>query len=253
MENNIDILNELKGISPLLAGMEKVNVFTVPLGYFEGLGDLLLQVVKENETGILKDLPKQSLLEVPPGYFDNLAENILNRIRSQQDKTASDELRALSPMLYSIQNENVFEVPKGYFAEFSDTILNKVQPHQTRVVAMRRKSSLFIKYAIAAAFTGVMALGVFKFSGGSFNGAGQVLPEYVTDGLKPHNVDDELSKVADEDIIKYLQSNTENFDAQTVAIKTLDENELPSQADYLTDDKALDKYLDDIHVNTLKN
>ena len=34
---------------------------------------------------------------------------------------------------------------------------------------------------------------------------------------------------------------------------SVDENELPSQEDYLLDEKALDKYLSSINVNDLKN
>ena len=251
METNIDILNELRAISPLLAGMEKVNVFTVPQGYFEALSELISGIVKERETGILNEFPRKNSLEVPAGYFDNLANTILNRIKASQNETAADELRQLSPMLYSIQNENIFEVPPGYFAGLTDKILDKVQA--PKVIAMRTRSNVFIKYAVAAAFTGAMALGVFKFATPTAGNSEE--PSYVTAGkqLKNTNVDDELAKVSDEDIIKYLQSNGENMDAQTVANKTLDENELPSQADYLQDDKALDKYLDNMNANDLKN
>lgn len=253
MENNIDISNELRTISPFMAGIDKVNLFTVPGGYFEGLAECCLVLAKAGEKGMLDDLSRQYNQEVPAGYFDQLPDTIMKRIKAQQEETASEELRILSPMLYAIQNENVFEVPKDYFTGLSDSILSKVQPIQARVVSIHRRSSTFIKYAVAAAFTGIMALGVFKFTGVSPKGSGQALPAYVTDGLKPHNVDDELSKVADEDIIKYLQSNSENIDAQMLASKTLDENELPSQADYLSDDKALDKYFDNINISDLKN
>ena len=154
-------------------------------------------------------------------------------------------------MLYSIQNENVYQVPKDYFAGLSEDILSKLQ--QPKVVTMRRRSSTFVKYAVAAAFTGVMALGVFKFLAPAE--MKQTQPGYVTAGLQMQNsnVDEELAKVSDEDIIKYLAANNENIDAQTVASKTLNESELPSQADYIMDDQALDKYLDNINTNETNN
>ena len=53
METRTDILNELKLLSPTIAALEKVNVFTVPGGYFEYLGaDILM--------GIENDLNKSS-------------------------------------------------------------------------------------------------------------------------------------------------------------------------------------------------
>ena len=46
MENkSTEILNELKAISPLLAAMEKVNVFEVPEGYFTDLDQKILTTV----------------------------------------------------------------------------------------------------------------------------------------------------------------------------------------------------------------
>lgn len=114
MENNIDILNELRAISPFMAGINKVNVFTLPAEYFEGLSERCLVLARAREKGMLEDLPRQYKQEVPAGYFDQLPDIIMKRIKGQQEETASEELRILSPMLYAIQNENVFEVPKDY-------------------------------------------------------------------------------------------------------------------------------------------
>ena len=150
MENGVDILNELKELSPVIAGMEKVNVFTVPVGYFENLSeDILIGIASEKSisNNSFSDFPAG---DIPHGYFDTLADTILGKIKAQN---ASDELRTLSPMLYSIQNENVFEVPQGYFNTLADEIITRVKPQQTKVVTMHRRSSTFMKYAVAAAFT----------------------------------------------------------------------------------------------------
>ncbi len=252
MENRIDILKELRALSPVIAGMEKVNVFAVPEGYFASLSADILASLKEEDNSLINSFSTQKAAQVPPGYFDTLADTVLAKIKAQQNETAAEELRILSPMLYSIQNENVFEVPAGYFASLADTLVDKVRPQQTKVVEMYRRRTSFMKYAVAAAFTGIMLLGVVKYTGHSSEVVAQVLPEYVTNGLKPHNVDAELSKVSDADIIKYLQSNGSDVNAALVA-NSVDENDLPSQDDYLTDDKALDKYLNSINVNDQKN
>ncbi len=298
MESRIDILNELKELSPLLDGMEKLHVFTVPEGYFEGLSARILGIVKEEETGVLSKLSKQQSFEVPAGYFDNLSNTILARIKAQQNETAADELRVLSPMLYSIQNENVFEVPagyfdslsstvmtsinggqnetaadelrvlspmlysiqnenvfevpNGYFADLSDEILNTIHQPQTKLVVMRMRSSSFIKYAVAAAFTGMMALGVFKFTAVNKNDNADPAIKIGQDIAKENKFDEEMAKVTDADIVKYLEANGSDVKTALVA-NSVNENELPSQEDYLMDDKALDKYLDNINVNDLKN
>ena len=247
MENRTDILNELKVLSPLIAGMEKLNVFSVPECYFEYLSTDILSGI-EIEKG-LKKISSSSVVntEVPHGYFDTLAANILHKIKTQEFDDASAELRVLSPMLYSIQNENVFEIPQGYFENLSEAVLNTVNP-QTKVVSMKRRTTFF-KYAVAVAFTGLVALSVFKFTATDKK---VVLPDYVTAGLKVQDVDQELAKISDDDIVKYLEANGTDVKTAMVA-NSIDENELPSQEDYLLDEKALDKYLNSINVNDLKN
>jgi hypothetical protein len=286
MENSIDILNELKELSPTIAAIRKVNVFTVPEGYFEYLGtDILMGIEAENGSGYsvpsVTDVPTgyfdtlsdsilarikaqdteddilsaeliglagKNVYEVPQGYFETLPGSILAKIKTAETDDAATEIRALSPMLYSIQNENVFAVPPGYFENLSDEVLNKVKP-QPKVIPMQRRSSNIFKYAVAAAFTGVMALGVFKFTGSTGKNK---LPDYVTAGLKVQDIDQELAKVSDDDIVKYLEANGTDVKTAMVA-NSIDENELPSQEDYLLDEKALDKYLNSINVNDLKN
>ena len=116
---------------------------------------------------------------------------------------------------------------------------------------MKRRTTTFFKYAVAAAFTGVMALGVFKFIGNSTEKI--ELPEYVKIGMNDiKDVDQELAKISDADIVKFLEANGTDVKTAMVA-NSIDENELPSQEDYLMDEKTLDKYLNSINVDNLKN
>jgi hypothetical protein len=287
MESTNDILNELKELSPVLAAIEKLNVFTVPEGYFERLSDdivagigyergvadiasstdkavdvpqryfenlaetILARVKGESASDELRSvspmlysIQNENVFDVPQGYFDDLSDTILAKVKSEN---AADELKTLSPMLYSIQNENVLEVPLGYFEGLSEEILNKVKPQEKQVIVMKRRTTTFFKYAVAAAFTGVMALGVFKFTESPVKNG---FPDYV--GMQEKDVDKELSEISDEEIIKYLEAG--GVDVKTaLVVNSIDENELPSQEDYLMDEKALEKYLNTINVNDLNN
>jgi hypothetical protein len=290
MEQQIEILNELKALSLTIAAIEKVNVFTVPVGYFEHLAaDILMGIEHENgliqNKAVVADVPHgyfdtladsilnkikaqdtedaaaeikslspalfsikdENIFEAPQGYFDSLAGTVLQKIKAQEvEEDASAEIRALSPMLYSIQNENVFEVPQDYFENLSDDVLDKVKP-QPKVVKMPRRAGTFFKYAVAAAFTGMMALGVFKFTETK-----PPLPDYVTVGLQVKDVDQELAKISDDDIVKFLEADGTDVKTAIIA-NSIDKNELPAQVDYLLDDQALDKYLNSINVEELKN
>jgi hypothetical protein len=78
------------------------------------------------------------------------------------------------------------------------------------------------------------------------------MPSAFDEAGKIKNVDEELAKISDEDIIKYLQANGENIDAQSLAANLVNDD-LPAREDYMNDDKALDKYLDNIDISDLKN
>ena len=245
MENKTDILNELKKLSPVIAVMEKVNVFTVPEGYFEYLGaDILMGI--EVELNSSTAIP---VGEVPARYFDTVPEAILAKIKAQELADSVSEIKELSAVLHGIQRKNIFEVPAGYFENLNTDILQKINT-QPKVVSMQSRTRTFFKYAVAAAFTGVMALGVFKFTGDSTKGI--ELPEYVTAGLQVDDVDQGLAEISDAEIVKYLEAGGTDVKAAFVA-NSIDKNELPAQEDYLLDDQALDKYLNSINLDDLKN
>lgn len=236
-------MKELREISPLLAGLEKTKVYAVPAGYFDGMADGLLGLVKNEGSPLLAGIKKQQTDSVPEGYFDTLAQTILDKIKSQ-------EAVETYPVLDTISKQNVYTVPKDYFETLGTEINAKLQQPAAKVVSITKRSSWF-KYAAAAVFTGMVALGLYKFTGGSQSSTA-VMPGYVAEGQKIKNVDEELAKVNDEDIIKYLQADGTDVDAAVVA-NVMDANELPSKEDYMTDDKALDKYLDNIDLTDLKN
>ena len=246
MENSNSILHEIQEISPLIAAIEKRNVFTVPDGYFDWVSENVFTAIKYDDSAVLNNQSGH----IPQGYFDGLAESIMTRIKAGENESSDDELRILSPMLYSVQNENVFTVPDGYFDTFPDVILDKVKPRPAKLVSFKRKTSVVIKYSVAAAFTGVMALGVFRFT--ETRGKTNQLPDYVIDGLKIKDVDQELSKLSDDAIIQYLEASGSDVKTALV-VNSVDENSLPSEEDYLFDEQALDKYLNSINISETKN
>jgi len=200
METNNDLLNELESLSPLIAAMDKVNVFTVPPGYFDSLSYTILACINEaqnpttNHSAILNST-------IPEGYFDQLASTILDKIKNEQtaqeetaslspllsglqhhqvfevpkgyfeqltidiksiENNSSDESEELSPVLKSLQRVNVFEVPAGYFENFSKSILKKAKASSARIIDFQLRNS-FLKYAAAAIITGVIAMFALRY------------------------------------------------------------------------------------------
>src|SRR5690242_12218735 len=122
MKSRIDILNELRELSPTVAGIEATNPYKVPDGYFEGLAENILQLIKadgKEVSPVLRDA-NNNPYSVPRGYFENLADTILNRIKAESSDTAKEELEILSPMLSKIGKKTPFSTPAGYFDELTD-------------------------------------------------------------------------------------------------------------------------------------
>jgi hypothetical protein len=118
MENRNHILNELREIGPVVAGIGQQNPYTVPTGYFEGLAEQMLQLVKANETPVLPQATNP--YQVPQGYFEGLADSILQRVKARE---------TVSAVLPS-EKKNPYQVPQGYFEGLADTILQKVTANE---------------------------------------------------------------------------------------------------------------------------
>ncbi len=279
MENGIDILNELKELSPLLAGLEKVNVFTVPIGYFERLQEDILMGVKVETGVLLNSIINQTSMQVPQGYFESLSDNILNKIKTEEaatvnelspmlhsiknkntftvpqgyfeslsanilgkikeGETTASELKELSPLIFSIQNKNIFNVPQGYFESLPDRILNKIKPQQAKVVTMQKRTAAILKYAVAAVFMGVMALGVYKFT--NSGDIKKVVPINYS-GIMKTNVDGELATISDDEILSFLTKEGVDVDA-AVAAAQIDDKLDAGETDT---DKAESNEIDDL-------
>lgn len=126
MKFDKDILNELQALSPLLASIQRKNIFFVPDGYFETLSNTILISLKE-EAEIIDSTKKE---DIPNGYFENLSSTILDKIKEQQKNIVVDEPAQLPTLLQSVQNTNPFKVPPQYFENLSAIILDKIKASQ---------------------------------------------------------------------------------------------------------------------------
>jgi hypothetical protein len=282
MEHKTDILNELQSISPLLAAMEKVNVFTLPAGYFEGLSAMVLSVAKDEalkaktqvpagyfdtladsilhklkDNGntdalpeILKTVQHKPVYTVPDGYFETLSGNILQQLQQQGVPAETTEA---SSLLEPLKHINVYEVPENYFTRLPDEILLKVQPAAgAKLVTMPRYKS-WMRYAVAAVFSGVILFAVDKFKNPPAASAAKLTDTQKKGiGLSKDSAATEAiyAQVSDDEIVKFLGANGDDVDAALAACNA-DENDLEDTKP--DDDRALDNLLENINENDLKN
>ncbi len=256
MEISKEILNELKTICPTLAAMEKVNVFTVPEGYFLDLEEKIATTV------FLHQEEKVPFQKVPEGYFDNLSNSILSRIKAGEEENADSEIKSISPALHYLKEENVFSVPDDYFDDLSNKILNRIKGQKAKVVSFDAARKWW-KYAAAAVVAGIItisSLQLFKSqsanTGNDLATTSSNIPGYVqlaSQYKTPRQIDQGIASLTDDEIAKYLEKNTTILDDEALT-KNTDTKELPKPNDYLLDDNALDNYLQKINVaSTNKN
>ena len=113
MENSNTILNELKLISAVVAGIGQQQPYTVPEGYFDNLPlQLMLRIGMEEKAGAdpVVNINKDNVYQPPAGYFDNLAGNILNRIKEEEEGRHLQEPDLSSPLWQQLAKKNPFTV-----------------------------------------------------------------------------------------------------------------------------------------------
>ncbi len=236
MKPGTDISNELNEISPILAKMEKLNVFAVPDGYFDFVAITVLQSIK-NECLEKTDTP----FPVPNGYFENLAGNILARIRADE---TMDEIPA---GLKELSRRNIFEVPEGYFENLPGMLLSQVSAgpkEKARIFHLHTR--VILKYAVAAVLTGVAALGIYRYThpAGSNANTSVLMAKLDPSIEKGKNMDDNqfnlaLASLSEEDIAAYLEKNGNEKDLTSLE-SVIDDGALPNQDDYLLNEKLID-------------
>ncbi len=246
MNQSNEIIKELQGISPILAQVQKVNVFTVPDGYFKMLAEKIsTRILLEQKSHI--NLDKNNSPQVPEGYFDSLSDIILSKIKKKEAEKDEEEFQKLFPVLYSLKDKNVFEVPANYFEEISHQVVAKIKDNRpAKVISIH---SRWWKYAAAAVIAGVITLGSLQWFHSSQDKNEISTYEASFQYKTPGQLDEGITSLTDEEIIKYLEKHGSIMDNDLLT-KDLDVNELPSTVDYLINENTLNDYLEKINVTS---
>jgi len=136
VENRTEIWNEAREISPVVAGINHAEVFTVPENYFDTLSDKIINRIRtefssnnnEQEIDVVTArFSKNTPYKIPARYFEEFAENVLIRIQAEKAGSADEELEILSPFLNRLDKKNPYSVPEGFFSELAGNMNSGVQ------------------------------------------------------------------------------------------------------------------------------
>ncbi len=239
MEKNTEILNELRSISPLLAEIPKVNIHSVPPGYFETLEEKvsIYSILNQEETTNTLMIEEAG---IPAGYFENLPGLILSKVQVIEEKDEEDY-----SILFSLKDINVFKVPKSFFENLSTTILRNIkQNEKAKIISITSKT--WWKYAAAALIAGIMLVSVLYF----FNVGENNTSPYLAAAKQfqtPTQISAGIASLKDDEIIAYLETHG-NITDNEIILKNIDTDALPTVVDYLIDDNTLNNYLNKIDI-----
>lgn len=203
MENSGNILDELREISPSLAEIKNVNIYSVNPAYFNNLAENIFQKINlANQTFNFSPVTPYTVKE---GYFDNFSQNVLQKIRQQQQtfNEVSEELNDIAPLLNTISKTNLFSVPADFFEKFQITPTSSINP-KAKVINIARK---YTRYAVAAVVATVMIVGFYLITG----------KEQKKSGAQAVNVQSAIKNLRDEEIIEFLRTHSSRRNTTTVS------------------------------------
>lgn len=227
-----DILNELEIIAPALVTIGRENVYSVPANYFENFNIKLSYQLLDNSS---------TTFSTPQDYFESFPQRILYKIREIDDY--SNDSYEETKILDSLKGKNVFTVPNNYFENLKIPINNIKQP---AVIKPIFKIQIW-RQAAAAIITGIIAINALWIFNQSEDSNSTILKKdtyksTVTQYKSEEQINEGISKLSNEDIVKYLTNNGLEVDNETL-ISNIGENDLPPQESGLSDEEAIKNYL----------
>lgn len=198
MTQKDNILQELSELKSSLTNVTRENIYTVPVGYFDGLAAQVLSRIKAMEavTGVeelgylspmLGNVSKQMPYVVPAGYFERLAEKAIQTVHNNNHyQTAKEEIATISPLLSGLNKKMPYAVPQGYFETLPTGQQNLVKnetTEETRPVAkiISIGSRKWFRFAAAAAIIGIIFLAGFSYFSNEKVPGGKALAKFTRD------------------------------------------------------------------------
>lgn len=170
MNRRKEILDELNGAAPNLAGIENQHPYRVPEGYFESL----------------------------PGL-------VLLRIKTENAASADEELETISPLLKGLGKKMPFSTPEGYFESLTPDILNTRTELRkpARVVKMFQPQRSF-RMAVAAAVIGIIGIVGYLYVSQPKENQYAVKPDTEMQG----EVQKKVGELSENELANFVESST---------------------------------------------
>jgi len=261
MPRNVEIWNELVDISPAVANLDPHPPFKVPDGYFEGLAERIMSVIRamnaqtpEEELSLISPalggINRKMPNAVPENYFENLSADFFSRLNNMEEETVDMEIETISPLLGSLRKKPVFDVPSGYFESLQPAIPEPLQQSAPAKIVPMGSRKKWLRYATAAVLVSfISGLGWLYFHNSR---------PTVTDGGMANNGSKSndsgiralLPQVSDEALASYLDNEADPIEpvisdeelSNSFAILNVDESDFKALLNDIPDEE-IQQYL----------
>lgn len=190
MAQNQNILQELNDLNSSLANRAPQNPYSVPVDYFNGLAEQVLNRIRAMEainakdeisflSPLLSSVSRETPYDVPSDYFKDLEESLMITVRESNDyQTVKEELATLSPLLSGLKKEMPYNVPQSYFESLGAEPVKQ----ETKIISITHRR--WFRYAVAAVFTGIIVLSGFILTGNKKESDEKIFAQVKKDVIK---------------------------------------------------------------------
>ncbi len=138
MRNRVEISDELREISLVIAQMGSENLYQAPEGYFENLADAIMDKIRMHHPDaninepeafavLINPSVQQAPFYIPDGYFETFAEKLISKIKGTASHSSTEELKDISSLLSSIDKRGPYHIPDGYFENFAGKLISSIK------------------------------------------------------------------------------------------------------------------------------
>ncbi len=210
------ISDELMEITPVLATINRQNIYSVPRSYFENLAKNISEKAI-NEFVIINALQQNKPpFSIPTDYFEGLSSQILNKINNEitSDNEIKKELNEVAPLLNTIDKKMVYNIPINYFEHLE--IIIPVEKSTAKVVSIN-KFSRALRYAAAAVITAIVGFSTYFLT----NNDSSIINTQTN--IAVVNITEAVDQLSENEIVDYLDSRPVVFDANVTNINIYEE------------------------------
>ena len=203
--------------------------------------DKNIQEELDKISSIVANIPFVNVYTCSSDYFDYLSNELPLKINDYKNQHYE---------LTDLNESNIYQIPQGYFDNLSDNVIqaihNNVKANRSTIYKLNP-----VKIAFAACIISILGFFIYNFSSvKQNNNLDANTASLIREAdliIKNGSFEDEMDKVDEMDLVKYLQDGGQDVDAALVASLD-DENQLNEKEIYLYDGETLTQYMQELNI-----